>query len=279
MSGFAAGRVVLLWNALLIASLLAACGTAPKRGGYYEDDGPGTSPPANLDRMVDADPAIEPLNRAANNPYSVFGRQYVPFRSLQPYRERGIGSWYGRKFHGQRTSSGERYDMYAMTAAHPILPIPSYARVTNLRNGRSVVVRINDRGPFYSGRIIDLSYAAAYKLGYVGAGSAPVEVEAILPDEIRAMAARRQSRQLAPTIRPHRLHPRGRRLCRHLLQRRPPPRLRPRPPFRLLRSPRRIPRLRRRLQPSPRSRSRPSRAESIFSSERSRHARTPRACA
>ena len=193
MSGFAAGRVVLLWNALLIASLLAACGTAPKRGGYYEDDGPGTSPPANLDRMVDADPAIEPLNRAANNPYSVFGRQYVPFRSLQPYRERGIGSWYGRKFHGQRTSSGERYDMYAMTAAHPILPIPSYARVTNLRNGRSVVVRINDRGPFYSGRIIDLSYAAAYKLGYVGAGSAPVEVEAILPDEIRAMAARRRA--------------------------------------------------------------------------------------
>src|SRR5262249_30746390 len=97
------------------------------------------------------------------------------------YRARGVASWYGRAFHGKRTASGERYDMYAMTAAHTILPIPSYARVTNLANGRSIVVRINDRGPFHSGRIIDLSYAAAYKLGYVGAGSAKVEVEAILP--------------------------------------------------------------------------------------------------
>jgi rare lipoprotein A len=178
-------RAARLGCALLIASLLAACSSAPRRGGYYQDDGPGASPPANLDKIADAEPRIEPLNRAANNPYSVFGRQYVPFRSPQPYRQRGIASWYGRKFHGQRTSSGERYDMYAMTAAHPILPIPSYARVTNTRNGRSVIVRVNDRGPFLSGRIMDLSYAAAYKLGYIGAGSAPVEVEAILPEDIR----------------------------------------------------------------------------------------------
>jgi rare lipoprotein A len=178
-------RAARLGCALLIASLLAACSSAPRRGGYYQDDGPGASPPANLDKIADAEPRIEPLNRAANSPYSVFGRQYVPFRSPQPYQQRGIASWYGRKFHGQRTSSGERYDMYAMTAAHPILPIPSYARVTNTRNGRSVIVRVNDRGPFLSGRIMDLSYAAAYKLGYIGAGSAPVEVEAILPEDIR----------------------------------------------------------------------------------------------
>jgi rare lipoprotein A len=105
-----------------------------------------------------------------------------------PYRQRGLASWYGRKFHGKPTSSGERYDMYAMTAAHTILPIPSYVRVTNLSNGRSVVVRVNDRGPFHPDRIIDLSYAAAYKLGYVNAGSTRVEVEAILPR--RSTAAR-----------------------------------------------------------------------------------------
>jgi rare lipoprotein A len=184
--------------AVLFASLLAACASAPKRGGYYQDDGPGASPPPNLDRIADAEPRIEPLNRAANNPYSVFGRQYAPFRALQPYRQRGIASWYGRKFHGQRTSSGERYDMYAMTAAHTILPIPSYARVTNLKNGRSVIVRVNDRGPFHSGRIIDLSYAAANKLGYVGAGSAQVEVEAILPEDTRSIAARRREPLAGP---------------------------------------------------------------------------------
>jgi rare lipoprotein A len=187
--------------AILFASLLAACASAPKRGGYYQDDGPGGSPPANLDRIADAEPRVEPFNRAANNPYSVFGQQYAPFRTLQPYRQRGIASWYGRKFHGQRTSSGERYDMYAMTAAHPILPIPSYARVTNLKNGRSVVVRVNDRGPFHSGRIIDLSYAAAYKLGYASAGSAPVEVEAILPEEMRSTAETRRGPPAAETTR------------------------------------------------------------------------------
>jgi rare lipoprotein A len=109
----------------------------------------------------------------------VFERRYVPMTALEPYRERGVATWYGRRYHGQRTSNGEVYDMYAMTAAHPTLPIPSYVRVTHLGNGRSVVVRVNDRGPFLNGRLIDLSYTAAAKLGYVNAGSAEVEVELI----------------------------------------------------------------------------------------------------
>jgi rare lipoprotein A len=101
--------------------------------------------------------------------------------SLQPFRQRGMASWYGKRYHGQKTSSGEVYDMYAMTAAHPTLPIPSYARVTNLANGRSVVVRINDRGPFRGTRIIDVSYVAAHKLGFIQAGQAQVDVEAVVP--------------------------------------------------------------------------------------------------
>jgi rare lipoprotein A len=165
----------------VLATGLSGCGSAPTRGGYYKDDGPGGRAPSNLDKVPDAKPRVEPLHPAANNAYTALGKRYIPYKALKPYRERGIASWYGRRFHGQPTSSGERYDMYAMSAAHTILPIPSYARVTNLANGRSVIVRVNDRGPFHSGRIIDLSYAAAHRLGYVGSGSARVEVEAILP--------------------------------------------------------------------------------------------------
>jgi len=154
---------------------------APRPGGYYMDDGPGANPPDNLDAVPDALPRLEPLHRFANRPYTVFGRDYVPATTLTSYRERGLASWYGRKFHAQKTAIGEPYDMYAMTAAHPTLPLPSYARVTNLANGRSVVVRVNDRGPFHPGRIIDLSYAAAYRLGIAQKGSGEVEVESILP--------------------------------------------------------------------------------------------------
>jgi len=177
--------------AMLVCAMLAlaACGSAPRRGGggggsgggYYQDDGPGRTPPPNLDRVADAQPRVEPLNATANTPYTVFGREYVPARTLKHYRARGIATWYGRKYNGQPTSIGETYNMYAMTAAHPTLPLPSYARVTNLANGRSVIVRVNDRGPFVSNRLIDLSYAAAYKLGFVELGSAQVEVEAIIP--------------------------------------------------------------------------------------------------
>jgi rare lipoprotein A len=161
----------------------------PGKGAYYKDDGPGPNPPADLAAIPDAVPRAEPLNRAANRPYQVFGKDYVPFTSVAPFKETGIGSWYGRRYHGGATSSGEKYDMYAMTAAHPTLPIPSYARVTSLANGRSVVVRINDRGPFHSDRIIDLSYTAAWKLGYADAGSARVEVESVVPGALSAPAA------------------------------------------------------------------------------------------
>lgn len=165
-----------------------------KRGGYYQDDGPGDDapPPEVLAAIPDAQPKVEPLHRFANKPYSVFGKDYTPSREHGAYKARGRASWYGRKFHGKKTASGEIYDMYAMTAAHPTLPIPSYARVSNLENGRSVVVRVNDRGPFHSARIMDLSYAAAYKLGYINDGTTAVEVESLSPDDIQ-LAARDDS--------------------------------------------------------------------------------------
>jgi rare lipoprotein A len=137
-------------------------------------------------------PKPEPLHRFANNPYSVFGRDYVPLRELKPYKARGIGSWYGRRYHGQKTSSGEIYDMYAMTAAHPILPIPSYVRVTNPANGKSVVVRINDRGPFHAGREIDLSWTAAYKLGYTARAAPWSRSKACCRGSSRAASAARK---------------------------------------------------------------------------------------
>ena len=136
--------------------------------------------------IPDAVPKVEALHRFANRPYQVFGKDYVPIAAVAPFQQSGIGSWYGRRFHGAPTSSGEPYDMYGMTAAHPTLPIPSYVRVTNPANGRSVVLRVNDRGPFHSDRIIDLSYTAAWKLGYVEAGSAHLEVEAVLPRSVEA---------------------------------------------------------------------------------------------
>ena len=195
--------------------LLAACGTTSQRtesaaipdttarpaqpGGaapapqgsakYYKDDGPGEAPPPNLDAIPDAVPKLEPLHRAANRPYNVFGRDYVPATTLKSYRERGIASWYGRKFHGQKTSTGETYDMYAMTAAHPTLPLPSYARVTNTGTGKSVVVRVNDRGPFLHDRVIDLSYAAAQRIGIAQKGSGEVDVEALIPVDLPSVTA------------------------------------------------------------------------------------------
>ena len=185
--------------AAAVVLLTAACSSVPPRtvapqavppagGKYYLDDGPGSNPPPDLDAIPDAVPRIEPLSRAANRPYAVFGREYVPATALKPYHERGIASWYGRRFHGQKTSIGEPYDMYAMTAAHPTLPLPSYARVTNVATGSSVVVRVNDRGPFLHDRIIDLSYAAAHRLGIAQNGSGAVDVEAILPGTLAASA-------------------------------------------------------------------------------------------
>jgi rare lipoprotein A len=176
----------------------AAAGTVPKGGGFYLDDGPGDHPPdeAALAAIPDATPREEPMHRFANRPYSALGMQFVPMTEPGPFRQRGRGSWYGRKFHGQKTSSGETYDMYGMTAAHATLPIPSYARVTNPGNGRSVVVRINDRGPFKPGRVIDLSWTAAAKLGYAAQGSTDVEVEAVFaPGSAADLLARRAAGQ------------------------------------------------------------------------------------
>ena len=184
--------------ALLLAAMTGGCGTtgqrdagAPPRsgGGYYLDDGPGANPPENIDDIPDAVPRMEPLHRGTARPYVVMGRSYVPMTALRPYRARGIASWYGRRYHGKRTSSGEVYDMYGMTAAHTTLPIPSYARVTNVANGRSVIVRINDRGPFVDDRLIDLSYTAAHRLGVLAGGRALVEVETIIPGAPDATAA------------------------------------------------------------------------------------------
>lgn len=151
-------------------------------GGYLPGDGPGADVPSNLDSIPDAVPRAEPLHRYANRPYTALGKTYTPLTVTGKYKERGIASWYGKKFHGQNTSIGEVYDMYGMSAAHPTLPIPSYARVTNVSNGKSVVVRVNDRGPFLHDRIMDLSYAAAYKLGIINNGSGEVEVESIAVD-------------------------------------------------------------------------------------------------
>src|SRR5262249_2754693 len=147
----------------------------------------------------DAVPRDEPFHRSANRPYTVFGKTYVPVVNKEPTTQRGIASWYGKKFHGQKTSSGEPYDMFAMTAAHPTLPIPSYVRVTNLKSGKSAVVRVNDRGPFHSDRVIDLSYAAAAKIGIAGPGSGMVEVERIFEATPTALAvAPAQAAALSP---------------------------------------------------------------------------------
>ena len=156
-----------------------------------ERDGPEANPPPDLERVPDAEPVLEPIRSGgANKPYEALGKAYVPITQDRPFTERGLASWYGRKFHGRRTASGEVYNMYAMTAAHPTLPIPSYARVRNPANGREVVLRINDRGPFHAGRIVDLSYTAALKLDLLR-GVGPVELQRITFDDIRTGTWRR----------------------------------------------------------------------------------------
>lgn len=176
------------------ALLFAACSSTPQHsvetppaksitsGGFLPGDGPDANAPANLDVIPNAIPRAEPLHRYANRQYVALGKTYVPLNKPGNYKERGSASWYGKKFHGKRTANGDVYDMYAMTAAHPTLPLPSYAKVTNLSNNKSIVVRVNDRGPFMHSRVIDLSYTAAYKLGMIASGSAEVEVESISPD-------------------------------------------------------------------------------------------------
>lgn len=186
-------RVLAIAAALGVVIAVAGCGTAPKApgrgGGYYQDDGPPEKVPADIMATPDAVPRIESFHVGASRPYVALGRNYTPVTDDRPLVQRGLASWYGRQFHGSRTSIGEIYDMFAMTAAHPTMPLPSYARVTNLRDGASVIVRVNDRGPFKDGRVIDLSYAAAMRLGIAAAGTGEVEVIRITHREIAASAA------------------------------------------------------------------------------------------
>ena len=159
---------------------------------------PAVSPPLVLSD-TDPVPRIEPAHRGANRPYLVAGRQYVPRTDLIEHRERGVASWYGHAFHGRPTSSGERFDMHGLSAAHKTLPIPSYVRVTHVRNGRSVVVRVNDRGPFSSDRVIDLSLGAAQRLGITQSGTAEVELQLLAAPQgySSAMVARRAGAPVA----------------------------------------------------------------------------------
>lgn len=166
---------------LLAALIISACSShRPYTAGTFEEKDSAPGEVRDWHNIPDAQPKWEPKARYGNHsPYEVFGKTYYVLPTANGYRETGIGSWYGKKFSGRPTSSQEPYDPYAMTAAHKSLPIPSYVRVTNLDNNKQIVVRVNDRGPFHSGRIIDLSYAAAHKIGYANKGTARVLVEAI----------------------------------------------------------------------------------------------------
>lgn len=194
-------RILAAIAALCCTAILAGCGTsgsARRGGGYYQNDGPGSNPP-DIDSIPDAVPRIETHSRGTSKPYVVFGKRYVPISDEQPFRQEGTASWYGRQFHGNKTANGETYDMYAMTAAHPTLPIPSYARITRANTGKSIIVRVNDRGPFHSTRIMDLSYVAAAKLGLIGPGSGQVIVEAITNSDIARGAGTRTASNIQPS--------------------------------------------------------------------------------
>jgi rare lipoprotein A len=185
--------LLLLVLLVLLLSFVAGCASRPPKPVPAPpvrtgSDGPGTHPPSNLQQAPDAQPRVEPLRLGGpNKPYEVQGQRYVPLTGDVALTESGGASWYGRKFHGLPTANGEVYDMYAMTAAHKTLPLPSYARVSNPANGKSVIVRVNDRGPFVAGRVIDLSYTAALKLGVLNSVTT-VQVQRLTFDEIRAMS-------------------------------------------------------------------------------------------
>lgn len=167
------------FRSVLVVALLSACATPTPT---LKDSGPAR--PVDVSHIPDAVPRAEPRTRAGNkSPYTVLGKTYYLLPESRGFTEEGIASWYGNKFHGRQTSNGEIYSMYGMTAAHKRLPIPSYVRVTNLNNGREIVVRVNDRGPFHEGRIIDLTYAGASKLGFIKQGTAPVRIEVLEPGD------------------------------------------------------------------------------------------------
>lgn len=173
---------------IFVVLFLTACAGGNK-GGYFSKDGPPRMSVERAAQVPDAIPKDEPLSETGNSTYRVYGVMYRPVKNARGHVEQGEASWYGKMFHGRRTSSGEIYDMYAMTAAHKTLPLPSYVRVTNTQNQKSVVVKVNDRGPFLHGRIIDLSYAAAAKLDIIKTGTAEVKIELVTAaDTARATA-------------------------------------------------------------------------------------------
>ena len=186
-------RIIYFW----VGALLCGCAATPysneespppstEGGGYYLDDGPSAVTEEQLSAVVDVVPRAEKIIPATTRPYTALGRRYEPYQTVRPYRKKGEASWYGRRYHGRPTASGEIYDMLKMTAAHPLLPIPSYARVTRTATGKSIIVRINDRGPFLQERVIDLSFVAAHRLGIINDGTGEVLVEAIVADELSA---------------------------------------------------------------------------------------------
>ena len=156
-----------------------------KKGAYYLDDGPEENPPDNLDKIPDAKPKYEPLSKTANRPYVAFNKKYFPMKKIIPFTEKGHASWYGKRYHGRKTSIGETYDMYQMTGAHKTLPLPCYIKVTNLGNNLSVIIRVNDRGPFIDERIVDLSYAAAHRIKIIERGSELVKIEMVNPSLVK----------------------------------------------------------------------------------------------
>ena len=190
---------------LIFLLMISGCSSQPVQrnqpslsGGYYLDDGPPEVDAVDWRSVPDAVPMATTINPRRNRPYTALGKRYFPMEKLVQYLKRGEASWYGRRYHGRATSSGEIYDMYKMSAAHTTLPIPSYARVTRVSDGRSVVVKINDRGPFLGGRIIDLSYVAARKLGIVSDGTAEVWVESIIPDQSEAFGTSEKQQNTRP---------------------------------------------------------------------------------
>ena len=176
---------------LVITFLLSGCqsiepifkegSNKEKSGAYYLDDGPEKNPPEHLDKIPDTQPKYEALSKWASRPYVAFDKKYTPMTKIIPFKEEGYASWYGKRYHGKKTSIGETYDMYQMTGAHKTLPLPCYIKVTNLKNKRSVIIRVNDRGPFIDERIIDLSYAAAHRLRIIETGSELVRIEMVNP--------------------------------------------------------------------------------------------------
>lgn len=176
------------WLTFFLAAALSGCAsTGSNNGKYFDRDGPPSTVSAwRASSTGTMKIKVEPANKWANRPYKVMGQSFTPMTGDKPLTQTGTASWYGKQFHGKKTAIGEIYDMYAMTAAHPTMELPSYARVTNLANGRSVIVRVNDRGPFIGGRAIDMSYAAAVKLGYQKKGTTRVKIERITRKQIAA---------------------------------------------------------------------------------------------